>query len=506
MSGFMIVKAKPQYSLPPDLEARSNLLAHRGRAGSYTINTPAFFAKYFLNSAQNSNHTLVETLKTEISQNIFLDGLIFLDQQPISDATTLISMVKHEKTAFFRRLSGMFSIVIQDGETFYAAKDSVGFNPLYYLDTPEYVIFASELKVLNEFPGIPKYLEPGQVVIFDGTTLKIEWFLPVTELCRPSEELNCPSIAVSELTSTLYRLLDEKVKLTMQGPGKVSALLSGGIDSTVICALALNHLETQPGEKLDVYTVAVEGSNDLKHAKLFAAQHADKLNHHIHMLSFEEMKRIIPKVIYHLETFDAALIRSAIPMFYVCSQMTADTEVLLTGEGGDELFGGYSYLKDLDAESLRQEFIDFLKIEHATGLQRVDRIPYAFGIEARAPWFDLDLVKFSFTVPLELKLKADKGTVIEKWIIRDAFKGILPPEIAWRKKAKFSEGVGSEFLMRNFLNQTISDAEFAKEKEIFPGQFVKSKEELYYWRIFQELFKPKEKFIKNLPRTSVFTL
>ena len=110
--------------------------------------------------------------------------------------------------------------------------------------------------------------------------------------------------------------------------------------------------------------------------------------HHIFHVNLEELLRIIPEVIYHLETFDAALIRSALPMYYVTSKIDFETGLLLTGEGGDELFGGYDYLKDLPKSKLQNEFVNMLKKEHATGLQCVDRIPYAFQLEARAPWFD----------------------------------------------------------------------------------------------------------------------
>ncbi|MBD3353442.1 MAG: hypothetical protein GF364_18310 [Candidatus Lokiarchaeota archaeon] len=155
---------------------------------------------------------------------------------------------------------------------------------------------------------------------------------------------------------------------------------------------------------------------------------------------------------------------------------------------------------------MNEELIDLLKVEHATGLQRVDRIPYAFGFEARAPWFDYDIVKFSFKVPQKYKIFRDKNKFIEKYIIRETFKDILPESILLRDKAKFSKGVGSQFYLRNYFNKKISDQEFKEKQEIIPGIFVKNKEELYYWNLFSKKFAPSDEYVKHIPRTAVFSL
>ncbi|MBN2152354.1 MAG: hypothetical protein JW839_12960, partial [Candidatus Lokiarchaeota archaeon] len=150
---------------------------------------------------------------------------------------------------------------------------------------------------------------------------------------------------------------------------------------------------------------------------------------------------------------------------------------------------------------LDEELLNLLEVEHATGLQRVDRIPYRFGIEARAPWFDLAIARFAFQLPAEIKVRTERGVTIEKWIVRDTFKHLLPDEIAWRKKAKFSQGAGSELVMRDYLEAQISDAEFLKEKEVVPGVFARSKEELYYWRVFKDRFELSPEFVATMPRT-----
>lgn len=503
MTGYLIVKAKKNESLPNDLEKMATTLAHRGQMKSETINKHDFFGKLYLNHAQADNELFVNRMKSKTNENIFLDGQIKFDNKQIKSCDTIFSNLDKDQWKIFRRFDGLFSMVIQNGEKIYAAKDSVGFNPLYYLESNNYVAFSSELKALRGLDGVPTYVQPGEAVIFDGHQMQHKWYKPISEFASVPLKSHKD---LPELTFHLFNMLDNAVKKNLEVPCKVSALLSGGIDSTVICALAMEHHLKMKGKKLEVYTAAVEGSEDLVHAKRFAELHKDKINHNIFVLTLTDMQNIIPEVIFHLETFDAALIRSAIPMFFVCSKISKDTGILLTGEGGDELFGGYDYLKDLSSEALNREFIEFMKIEHATGLQRVDRIPYAFGFDARAPWFDSKIVEFAFEVPIDMKLKTVDGKIVEKWIARETFKAILPPEITWRKKAKFSNGVGSEFLMRDYLNKSISDDEFEQEREIFPNQFVKSKEELYYWRIFKEKFNPCEEFIKNLPRTSNFDI
>lgn len=294
---------------------------------------------------------------------------------------------------------------------------------------------------------------------------------------------------------------DIAVKRSLPSDAKIAALLSGGLDSSVVCAVTLKHVD-----QLDAYVVSYGNSEDLIRARQFAAKYHDQVKLHEITYTKDALLRAVPEVIQSLETFDAALVRSAIPMHIACSKMAPGIDVLLTGEGADELFAGYSYLENIAPGELNKELLHLLELEHATGLQRVDRIPYHFGIEARAPWFDADLVKLAFSYPEDMKIKRDGGLVIEKWIVRQAFKHLLPVEIAWRKKAKFSQGAGSELVLRDYLKEKISDAEFTKEREISPGVFARSKEELYYWYLFNEFFEPTINFIKSMPFTEYFSI
>jgi len=399
----------------------------------------------------------------------------------------------------FKSTYGFYSLMIKNGDTFIAAKDPVGLSPLYILENDTVLIFSSELKAIKNFEGFIRVLQPGHVVEYDVKEIKLEEriFYNMDSL-RKISVLN--ESELQTIKNTLKALLDNAVKNSVNVSGNVAALLSGGIDSTIICALASKYVPNLP-----IYSIGMQESEDLKYARLVTKMYPH-LQHRVFTIGYDDLKKAIPKVIETLETFDAALIRSALPMYVLCSKIDSEIDVLLTGEGADELFGGYSYLKNITSQMLADELVELLKVEHATGLQRVDRIPYAFNIEARAPWFDLKVVEYAFRIPVSLKMKKVRGKLVEKWIVRETFKDVIPEKIAWRKKAKFSQGVDSELLMRDYLNKEIPDWMFEREKEVIPGFFVRSKEELHYWKIFNEIFTPPESFVKKIPLTTSFTV
>jgi asparagine synthase (glutamine-hydrolysing) len=190
-------------------------------------------------------------------------------------------------------------------------------------------------------------------------------------------------------------------------------------------------------------------------------------------------------VIYHLESFDAPLVRSAIPTYFVSNLAKRYVKVVLTGEGADELFAGYQYVKNIDYPDIHDELVRTVKSLHNINLQRCDRMTMAHAVEGRVPFLDFSFVNRSLPLPTEFKLR--KQGMLEKHIIREAFKSVLPKQTVVRKKRKFAEGTGSYAIVSKIAESAISDKEFERAKSKVPVN-VRTKEELYCYRIFNEFF------------------
>lgn len=445
------------------------------------------------------------------NEMIAIDGQIYnldeiatkyrIDDESIGEnRQKLISIIdgyKRHGISILKELHGCFSGIIYDGKDLIGFKDPVGAKPLYFCENEEIFIFASELKAIAPLHLKIKPINPGTVKNALG---------PIQNYFNFPVNIKKPKI--SDLDSKHYaKRLKEAIKLSVADNvdrgEKICALLSGGLDSTII-----THIAKDMVENLNVYTVGTEASKDINFAKKYT--NLFDIAHTILEINLQDMLKSLPKVIYALETFDAALIRSSVPMFLVSNKIKQDQGecILLTGEGGDELFGGYSYLLDYYSyDALNQELINLLEIEHKTGLQRVDRIPYHFSIEARAPLFDRRIVELALEIPSRFKiLRKKKIGIAKKWILRKAFEDEMPSEFVWRKKQKFSNGAGSEFLLRNYIDSIISDSEFKDEKNITSNFSLRSKEELYYWRIFKSLFNPTLETISELGFTSTYDI
>ncbi|TFF84208.1 MAG: hypothetical protein EU552_01110 [Promethearchaeota archaeon] len=450
-------------------------------------------------------------LDDEKKSMIIIDGQIYnLKEIATKYGTREISFDKNEKilvsiidgykkygVKIFKELQGSFSGVLYDGKNLIGFKDPIGAKPLYFCENEEIFIFASELKAVAPLRLKVNPINPGSVKYALGQVKNYYNF---------TKNINKPKL--SNFDSREYaEKLKQAVKLSVSDNvargEKICGLLSGGLDSTII-----THIAKDLVEDLNVYTVGTKASKDISYAKKYT--NLFDIAHTILDISLQDMLESLPKVIYALETFDAALIRSSVPMFLVSNKIKHDHGecILLTGEGGDELFGGYSYLLDYYSyDALNQELINLLEIEHKTGLQRVDRIPYYFSIEARAPLFDRRIVELALRIPPKFKIfRKKKLGVAKKWILRKAFENEMPSEFIWRKKQKFSNGAGSEFLLRDHINSIISNSEFEDEKKITENFTLRSKEELYYWRIFKSLFNPTRETISELGITNTFDI
>jgi asparagine synthase (glutamine-hydrolysing) len=343
-------------------------------------------------------------------------------------------------------------------------RDPLGVAPLYYGWTDDGLLcFASEVKGLLAVTSDVYELPPGHT--FDGQRLQAYY-----QLQKLPENKNKPDRIAKEL----HRVLDSVV-MKHASMGVVGSWLSGGLDSSVMATLASQHTQS-----FHTFAAGMPDSPDIKYARMLADY--VKAEHHEVVVKIDDLLKILPDVIYHLESFDAWLVRSSIMNFLVSQLAAQYVSSVFSGEGGDELFGGYHYLKSLNPSHLADELIDITSRLHNTALQRVDRCASAFGTEVYVDFLEPDVVDFALRIPTRYKLHNG----VEKWILRQALAGDLPEAILNRPKAKFWQGAGVQDLLERHANEQISDADFSRERRLPNGWQLRSKEELLYYRIFCE--------------------
>ncbi len=345
-------------------------------------------------------------------------------------------------------------------------RDELGVAPLYYGHTTDRVLcFASEVKALLQATSDINELLPGHQYA-DGQ---------MQQYYGPEKQ---PPMADSpeHMARELRRRLEASVAGRI-GDGEVGAWLSGGLDSSTLAALARPHART-----FHTFAAGAAGAPDLEHARAVADY--IRSEHHEVIVSFEDMLAALPSVIYHLESFDALLVRSSITNYLVGQAASEYAPAVFSGEGGDELFAGYEYLKSLDPAQLPDELIDIIGRLHNTALQRVDRCASAHGTVAHMGFLDPNVVDYALRIPAEYKLRQG----VEKWILRRAMEGALPESVLNRTKAKFWEGAGVGEQLAQHAEQHISDGDFGRERTLPNGWKLNTKEELLYYRIFSQFF------------------
>lgn len=386
-----------------------------------------------------------------------------------TDTEVVLHLYEEIGEACFSLLDGMFALAIYDGEKgLILARDPLGIKPLYICEDKKNVFFASEMKALIGLAPNFKEFPAGNYYRFSKGYSKF------FSLTKEREPVN----SMEQAVKGVYHYLTEAVNKRLMSDVPLGVFLSGGLDSSIIAALAVKEIP-----ELNTFAVGMVGSEDLKYARLCA----DYLgtNHHEFLYTLNDMLDVLPEVIYYLESYDAALVRSAVPNYFLSRLASRHVKVILSGEGADELFSGYHYLKNLSQMDLNRELLEITGALHNTNLQRCDRMSMAHGIEARVPFLDVDFVRYALSIPVSMKIGPNNQ---EKWVIRKAFSDILPEEIAFRKKKKFSEGAGSYQALAQVAEKTISDVSFARAVATSSGHKIKNKEELMYYRIFREYY------------------
>lgn len=380
-----------------------------------------------------------------------------------------------------KNLDGMFAFALVNGTELMLARDPLGIKPLYIGQIDGAMAFASELKVLaGRATNISEF--PAGHVFHARRGLKRYYHL------KPREK----DVQDAEIAKAgIRQRLEDAVRKRLIADVPVGVFLSGGLDSSMIAALARLHKDP-----LETFSVGTEDSSD----RPLAQQVSQSLGtrHHERIYDIREAIEALPEIIYHLESFDCSLVRNAIPNYFLAKLASQHVKVSLSGEGADELFAGYEYLKAIAPEALDEELLNITLALHNTNLQRCDRMSMAHGLEVRVPFLDVQVVDYAFRIPIGLKQYGPERS--EKWILRKVAQDILPENIAWRKKIKFAAGAGLGDKMADYAQSQISDSDFQHEREIADGQFLRSKEELFYYRIFKQMY-PQDELIPLVGRS-----
>jgi len=404
-----------------------------------------------------------------------------------SDAEFALHLYDKLGKGMVHRLDGVFALAIADGEDLFLARDAIGVKPLYYANRGKALVFASELKAFEGLTDDAEEFPPGT---WFHSKIGFRPFYTVPE--SPPRDMPL-GFRLALLRKTLERAVIKR--LTSHVP--VGVFLSGGLDSSIIAAIVRGHVDT-----LHTFSVGIEQSRDLEAARV-VARHLDTV-HHEYVFTADEAREELPQIIYHLESFDQDLVRSAIPCFFA-SRMAADhVAVVLTGEGADELFAGYAYQQDIqDPNALHQELRRSVAGLHSIGLQRGDRLTMACSLEARVPFLDIEMIEFALTIPTELKLyRQDDRRRIEKWILRRAYEDFLPEEIVWRTKEQFDEGSGTTDLIAQICRSGISPTEAQEYAERYPEDGLRSPEECMYHQVLLDVFSDAKPIRRNVARWS----
>jgi len=388
-----------------------------------------------------------------------------------SDTEVLLHLANSEDEPrdWVPRLDGMFAFALSQDDGLMLARDPLGIKPLYVGERDGALVFGSEIKAMLVACNQVEEFPPGHIYTSDAGMHRYYELKSTAESITTTEQAQCGVRA----------RLEAAVRKRLLADVPVGVFLSGGLDSSLIAALARRYKDP-----LDSFAVGTEDSEDLLRSRHVARQLGTR--HHERIYTLEEALAVLPEVIYYLESFDCALVRSAIPNYLLAKLAREHVTVALSGEGADELFAGYSYLKDVEPRLLQDELLHITRALHNTNLQRCDRMSMAHGLEVRVPFLDIELVSYAFQMDTKLKLRGEEQT--EKWILRRVAQELLPEDTVWRRKAKFAVGSGLSDALGIYAEQEISDEDFARERNVGEGVELRSKEELLYYRVFRDQY------------------
>lgn len=441
-----------------------------------------------------------------------------------SDCEAIIPLYKKFRdsgdfTLMIEKLSGIFAFALYDSENdvYLVARDEIGVIPLYQgWDKAGRYYVASELKALEgecqtieEFPNGHYFYSKDEKPV---RWYKREWenFDAVKNNPRATDDKG--EIINPSVIEKVRNGLESAVKQQLMSDVPYGVLLSGGLDSSIIAAItqkfSKKRIESDSKEaawwpQLHSFAVGLEGSPDLIAAQK-AADYIGTVHHEVHF-TIQEALDALPDVIYHIETYDITTVRASTPMYLLARVIKSmGIKMVLSGEGSDELFGGYLYFhKAPDAKEFHEELVRKMSKLHLYDCLRANKSLMAWGVEGRVPFLDKDFIDIAMSLnpsdKMNIRLSNGKQRM-EKWILRKAFEDMLPEEICWRQKEQFSDGVGYNWIdtLKKMTEEKVSDAEFARRENRFPVNPPKTKEEYYYREIYSKLF-PSDSAAKVVP-------
>lgn len=422
-------------------------------------------------------------LRSEVGEYEFQTG---------SDCEVIIALYEKYGYDFLDKLNGIFAFALYDvtNKRYMVARDHMGIIPLYHgYDSKGCYHVASELKALEDTCPILEVFPPRHYKTSGDKELQ-KWCIPSWSSYESVKN------NVSD-TQKLRKALEDAVHRQLMCDVPYGVLLSGGLDSSLVAAIAKKYASSriESGDtqqawypQLHSFAIGLDGSPDLKASRKVA----DKIGTVHHEVNFTVQQGLdaIKEVIYHLETYDITTIRASTPMYLLARVIKSmGIKMVLSGEGADEIFGGYLYFhKAPSAQDFHEETVEKLENLHLYDCLRANKSLAAWGVEGRVPFLDKEFMDVAMS--LNPKDKMCGNGKIEKHIVRETFEDYLPKEVAWRQKEQFSDGVGYSWIdsLKELVNQEVTDVMMEQALYRFPIHTPKTKEEYYYRSIFEECF------------------
>jgi asparagine synthase (glutamine-hydrolysing) len=409
-----------------------------------------------------------------------LAGPLNLPPGPFREEQLLLSLYQRDGSNMFQYLDdAIFAFVISDGNELFAARDLLGIKTLFYGRKDQTLYLTTELKSLvsvtddiHEFPS-------GHYMNSDGNLIRF------AEL--PKEPPEVLHTDLEQMEDDIREIIKRSLRNRVDFSVPTAGLLSGGMDSSVINYLANELYKEKFGKdaRLKTFAVGVGESEDIQSARLMA-EHIQS-DHRELLVDLDQILVVLPEVIYYLESFDPSLVRGSVSNYLISKYAREQgIDLLLSGEGGDEIFCGYIYLKDFPPEELFGRQMECVGFLHNNASLRLDRMNHCNSVRVVAPLISGELFRYTLAIPPEYKQQPVGNDKVEKWIFRKAFESVLPKAITQRVKQEFSQGSGSAALLPSHCENVIGDDELAEAQAKHP--MVRSKEELYYFRIFTQHF------------------